>query len=57
MKFNVTLALLEQMAECIHDCNFESSEEIYEYMKSCITGSDIKEINNDVIAEINNETN
>ena len=40
MKFEITLEDLEQMAECIHDCSWVSSEEIYAYMKGCVTGSD-----------------
>ena len=36
MKFEVTLDLLEEMADCIEDCNW-SEGEIYAYMKSCVT--------------------
>ncbi len=39
MKHEVSLELLEEMAECIHDCSWVSSEEIYSYMKSCVTDS------------------
>jgi hypothetical protein len=39
MKFNVSLDLLEEMAECIHISNWASTDEIYAYMKSCVTGS------------------
>ena len=37
IKFEVTLELIEEMAECIHDCSWVSGEEIAAYMKSCIT--------------------
>jgi len=40
MKFEITLELLEEMAECIHNCSWSSSDEIYDYMKSCVTGSE-----------------
>lgn len=40
MKFEVSLELIEEMAECIGDCNWSSSEEIYAYMKGCVTGTD-----------------
>ncbi len=40
VKFEVTLELLEEMAQCIHDCSWVSGEEIYTYMKGCVTGSD-----------------
>jgi hypothetical protein len=36
MKFEVTLELLEEMAECIHNVNWADGE-IYAYMKSCVT--------------------
>ena len=39
MKHEITLELLEEMAECIHNCSWVSSEEIYAYMKSCVTDS------------------
>ncbi len=39
MTFDITLDLLEEMAECIYTCDWESDEEIFEYMKSCITDS------------------
>ena len=37
VKFEVTLELIEEMAECIHCCSWVSDEEIAAYMKSCIT--------------------
>lgn len=37
MKFEVSLELIEEMAECIHSCSWVSDEEIASYMKSCIT--------------------
>lgn len=37
VKFEVTLELLEEMAQCIHDCSWVSGEEIAAYMKSCVT--------------------
>jgi hypothetical protein len=37
IKFEVTLEELEEMAECIHTCSWVSSEEVYAYMKSCVT--------------------
>ena len=40
IKFEVTLEDLEDMAECIHDCSWISGEEIYAYMKSCVTNGD-----------------
>ena len=40
MKFEVTLELLEEMAWCIGDCNWVDGDEIYAYMKSCVTDSD-----------------
>jgi len=40
MKFEVTLDTLEDMAECIHNCSWVSSDEIYAYMKSCLTDGD-----------------
>tara|TARA_Y100000310_G_C20212604_1_gene592024 strand:+ start:84 stop:329 length:246 start_codon:yes stop_codon:yes gene_type:complete len=40
IKFEVTLELLEEMAQCIHDCSWVSSEEIATYMKGCVTDSD-----------------
>ncbi len=40
LKFEVSLDLIEEMAECIYDCSWASSEEIAAYMKSCITNSD-----------------
>ena len=39
IKFEVTLDLLFEMAECIHTCSWVSEDEVYEYMKSCVTGS------------------
>lgn len=39
MKFEVTLDLLEEMADTISNCNWADGE-IYDYMKSCVTGSD-----------------
>lgn len=40
IKFEVTVELVEEMAECIHDCSWVSSEEISAYMKSCVTNGD-----------------
>ena len=37
LKLEVTLDTLEEMAQCIHDCSWVSSEEIYAYMKGCVT--------------------
>lgn len=37
MKFEVTAELLEEMAQCIHDCSWVSGEEIAAYMKACVT--------------------
>ena len=39
MKFEITLGLIQEMADCIHDCSWVSGEEIEAYMKSCITDS------------------
>ena len=36
VKFEVTLDLIEEMAELIHNCSWVSGEEIAAYMKSCI---------------------
>lgn len=38
-KFDVTMDLIEEMAQCIHDCKWVSPEEIAAYMKGCITDS------------------
>lgn len=38
IKLEVTLDLIEEMAECIHNCSWVSGEEMAAYMKSCITG-------------------
>ncbi len=38
-KFEVTHDLLEEMAECIHNCSWVSGAEIYAYMKGCVTDS------------------
>ena len=38
IKFEVTLEVLEEMAHCINDCSWVSGEEIYTYMKGCVTG-------------------
>jgi hypothetical protein len=40
MKHEVSLDLLYEMAECIHSCSWNSEEEVYAYMKSCVTGDD-----------------
>ena len=40
VKFEITLDELQDMAECIHDCSWVSGEEIYAYMKSCVTNGD-----------------
>lgn len=37
VKFEVSLDLIEEMAECIHTCSWVSDEEIAAYMKACIT--------------------
>ena len=42
VKFEVTLELLAEMAECINDCSWVSGEEIAAYMKSCITDGNYK---------------
>lgn len=39
VNFEITLELLEEMAHCINDCSWVSGEEIYTYMKSCVTGA------------------
>ena len=40
IKFEVTLDTLEDWANCIHDCDWVSAEEILAYMKAGVTGSD-----------------
>ncbi len=40
MKFDVTLDLLKEMAECIDQCTWKNDAEIYAYMKACVTDSD-----------------
>ena len=40
MKFEVTLELIEEIAQCIHDCSWVSGEEIAAYMKATITDTD-----------------
>ena len=40
IKFEVDFETLEDMAQCIHDCSWVSSEEILAYMKATITESD-----------------
>lgn len=40
MKHEVSLELLEEMAECIYLCNWNSIDEVYAYMKSCVTDGD-----------------
>lgn len=40
MKFEVTKELIEEMAQCIHDCSWVSGDEIADYMMACITESD-----------------
>ena len=37
IKFEVTLELLEEIADCIHSCSWVSGEEIAAYMKATIT--------------------
>ena len=37
IKFEVTLELIEEMAECIYCCSWVSDKEVAAYMKSCIT--------------------
>ena len=39
MKFEITLDVLEEMAECIHNCSWVSDDEIFAWMKGCVTGS------------------
>lgn len=39
MKHEIDLELLEEMAECIFNCEWVSKEEIASYMKSCVTDS------------------
>lgn len=38
LKLEVSLDDLEEMAHCIHGCSWVSGEEIYAYMKGCVTG-------------------
>lgn len=40
IKFEVTLELIEEMANCIYCCSWVSDDEISAYMKACITGGD-----------------
>lgn len=40
VKFEVDFDLIDEMAECINDCLWDSAEEIAAYMKVCIAGSD-----------------
>ena len=41
MKFEVTKELIEEMAQCIEDCQGKWADgEIFAYMFSCITDSD-----------------
>ena len=40
MKFEITLELIEEIAQCIHDCSWVSGEEIAAYMKATITDTD-----------------
>ena len=40
MKFEITLELIEEIAQCIHDCSWVSEEEIAAYMKATITDTD-----------------
>ena len=39
IKFEVSLDVLQEMAECIHDCSWVSSDEVYAYMKSILTSA------------------
>ncbi len=39
IKFEVTLELIEEIAECVHRCSWVSEGEIAAYMKSMITDS------------------
>ena len=39
-KVEVSYELLNEMAQCIFDCNWVSSGEIYNYMRSTINGTD-----------------
>lgn len=39
IKFEVTTELLEEMAQCIHNCSWVSADEVFSYMKACVTGS------------------
>ena len=38
-EFKVTLSKIEEIAHCIHDCEWDSGDEIYAYMKECIIES------------------
>jgi len=40
IKFEVSKDLLEEMAECIHLCDWVSEEEVLAYMISCINNND-----------------
>ena len=40
LKFEVTLELIEEMAECIHNCSWVSDDEIVAYIKATITGNE-----------------
>lgn len=35
--FSVSIDDLQEMAECIHTCSWVSEEEIFSYMKACVT--------------------
>lgn len=39
IKFEVTLELLEEIAELMHNCEWVSIEERFAYIKSCVTNS------------------
>lgn len=39
MKHEIDLELIEEMAECIFNCEWVSKEEIASYIKSCVTDS------------------
>ncbi len=50
--FEVTLDLLEEMSDCIHNCSWVSGDEIYAYMKGCITGTEYEPENGVLTAKV-----
>ena len=40
MKFEIDMDLIDELAECIYDCNWVSAEEIAAYIKATITDTD-----------------